>query len=55
MFHPHSHVLRFTLPDSSVISIGKERLQVAEAFFQPDLMGQKDVGIHKTIVHSIRK
>jgi len=51
----HKFEKKFVLPDSSVISIGKERLQVAEAFFQPDLMGQKDVGIHKTIVHSIRK
>lgn len=51
----HKFEKKFTLPDSSVISVGDERFSVAEAFFQPDLMGQKDVGIHKTIVNSIKR
>lgn len=51
----HKFEKKFTLPDKNTISVGPERLTVAEAFFQPDLMGKKDVGIHKTIVNAVKK
>ncbi|XP_027260561.1 actin, cytoplasmic 2-like [Cricetulus griseus] len=45
----------YKLPDGHMLTISKERFQCPEALFQPDFLGIKSCGIHKTIFSSINK
>jgi len=43
----------YTLPDNSVIRIGRERYQAAECLFNPSLAGLEDSGAHVKIYESL--
>ena len=43
----------YELPDGNVITIGDERFRCPEVLFRPSLFGQKGVGIHQMIHHTI--
>ncbi|KAG2373806.1 hypothetical protein C9374_011691 [Naegleria lovaniensis] len=45
----------FELPDGNVITLGRERFQCMEAFFQPHLIGREDAGIHELVFNAIQK
>ncbi|XP_017078988.1 actin-like protein 53D [Drosophila eugracilis] len=43
----------YELPDGQKIQLGSERFRCPEALFQPNLLGQEVMGIHKATQHSI--
>jgi actin-related protein 2 len=43
----------YTLPDKTMIKIGRERFQAAECFFNPSLAGVEDSGIHEKIFDAL--
>uniref|UniRef100_A0A9L0JNQ2 Actin n=1 Tax=Equus asinus TaxID=9793 RepID=A0A9L0JNQ2_EQUAS len=45
----------YELPDGQVITMGKERLRVPEALFQPSFLGMESSSIHETTLNSIVK
>lgn len=45
----------YELPDGSVMTIGQERFQCMEAFFQPSMVGREDAGIHEMVFNAIQK
>ena len=46
---------RYMLPDGQMVTLSKERFQCPEALFQPNFLGIKCCGIHKTTFNSILK
>ncbi|XP_051030391.1 uncharacterized protein LOC127214101 [Phodopus roborovskii] len=45
----------YKLPDGQIITLSKEQFQCPEALFQPNFLGIKCCGIHKTTISSILK
>jgi len=45
----------YELPDGQVFCIGNERFRCCEALFQPNLIGNQSVGIHRVTYDSIMK
>ena len=43
----------YTLPDKTVIRIGRERFQAAECLFNPELANVNDCGVHEKIFDSL--
>ncbi|EFC41506.1 hypothetical protein NAEGRDRAFT_60797 [Naegleria gruberi] len=48
-------VVEYELPDGSIIKAGNERFKCAELLFQPHLIGLDILGIHESVITSIRK
>ena len=46
--------MEYTLPDRTMIKIGRERFQAAECMFNPSLAGVEDAGYHQKIYDSVR-
>lgn len=44
----------YTLPDKTIIKVGRERYQAAECLFNPSLCGIEDSGIHEKVWDSLR-
>jgi actin-related protein 2 len=44
----------YTLPDKSVIKVGRERYMAAECLFNPSLAGLEDTGIAHKIYESLK-
>ena len=51
----HKLEKKFTLPDGTQVSLGREFLETAETLFQPDLMGLPDIGLHKMVVNVVKR
>lgn len=45
----------YTLPDGKVISLYTSRFRAPEVLFNPELLGQEEVGIHQVLYNSISK
>lgn len=45
--------VEFTLPDGNIVRLGQERYRAPEALFQPELIGQEDVGAHQVLMDAI--
>lgn len=45
----------YTLPDGSVIEVGRARFRAAEVLFQPYLIGEESEGVHEVLAYAVQK
>jgi actin len=47
---------QYTLPDKSIVTLGKERIKCPEVMFKPTLIGYEPEGsLHETVIRSLQK